>query len=56
MESLSTRDSAETAVKRRYALAAQAPEVALRHPRETKGQEDNVTTSASRCYDGGNGG
>lgn len=29
---------------------------ALRHPRETKGQEYNVTTPASQCCDGGIGG
>jgi arsenite methyltransferase len=28
---------------------------ALRHPRETKGQEYNATTPASQCCDGGNG-
>jgi arsenite methyltransferase len=29
---------------------------ALRHPRETKGQDYNATTPASQCCDGGNGG
>jgi SAM-dependent methyltransferase len=29
---------------------------ALRHPRETKGQDYNATTSAGQCCDGGNGG
>ncbi len=27
----------------------------LRHPRETKGQNSNLTTQANQCYDGGNG-
>ena len=29
--------------------------VRIRHPKETKGQEYNITTDASRCCDGGNG-
>jgi hypothetical protein len=38
------------------AIATKASQARLGHPKETKGQNYNVTTEAGQCCDGGNGG
>ena len=43
-------------VKLQEAKPYDCSRTAPRHPRETKGMEYNVTTDASQCCDGGNGG